>query len=114
MYGRPAVDFSELLRRWSHHPWVEGFLLKDAERTALSFKSDRVAKMRALFRAAELRRNAAEELFDDRIVAALPLYREAALLYVAALLTVRTDAPLEEPLRPEPLFERFGELEKAN
>jgi hypothetical protein len=93
---------------------VESFLLKDAERAVQSYKSDRIEKMRALFRAAELRKNAADELFENRVVAALALYREAALLYVAALLAVRSEAPLDDPLRPDQVFQRFRELESAH
>jgi hypothetical protein len=43
--------------------------------------------------------------------AALAVYREAALLYMAALLTVASDEPPAEPLQPEPIVSGFRKLE---
>src|SRR5579859_8150923 len=114
MYGRRLVTPSTSLRNWVEHRWVQRFLLKDAERAVQAYKGNRVEKMRALFRAAELRKNAADELFENRVVAALALYREAALLYVAALLTVRSEAPLDDPLRPDRVFQQFRELQNPH
>jgi hypothetical protein len=68
--------------------------------------------MRAYFKAAEQRARAGDDL-AGMPVASLTLYLEAALYYMAALLSVRTDARLADPLRGDDLLALFRELDKG-
>jgi hypothetical protein len=101
------------LQRLSQSRWVDEFLLRDAERAVASVPPTRFLEMRSLFKAAELRRRAADELFEGVMVASLALYREASVLYMAALSSARTGDALVEPLRPERVVETFRGLEKS-
>jgi hypothetical protein len=67
--------------------------------------------MRAFHRAARARADAADELVEREPRAAWPLYREAAVLYMAAVLSVRSPTKLDEPLRTDQVVTLFGELE---
>jgi len=96
------------LERLSNWRLVDSFLLKSAERTVSSYPQGRQEKMRQFFRVAGQRMRAAEELGDGD-TSVLALYREAALLYMAALVTLSSDEALPEPLRSETIVPRFRE-----
>jgi hypothetical protein len=106
------MGMRETLGRFSRVPVIDAFLLGRAERTVASYPEARRDKMKEFFSAAELRARAADDLFEDP-VASLPLFREAGLLYMAALVAVTPDASLNEPLRPAEVVEQFEKLDKA-
>jgi hypothetical protein len=101
---------NSVLERWLDSRWMEALLLLRAERTATSYPTGRAAAMRRLFTGAEARNRAAGELVRTMPVASLPLYRDAALLYMAAACSVRTEAPFDEPLDGERVVRSFLEL----
>src|SRR5215468_6038535 len=101
---------NSVLERWLDSRWMEALLLRRAERKTASYPPGRAAAMRRLFAGAELRNRAAGDLARRMPVASLPLYRDAALLYMAAVCSVRTEAPFDEPLDGERVVRSFLEL----
>src|SRR5258708_38822101 len=69
------------------------FTLKDAERRAAAGPPHQAERMRELISAADDRAAAAGGLVDGHVASALVLYREAALLYMAARLARDAAAP---------------------
>jgi hypothetical protein len=107
----PRMGVSQGLRRFSRAPLFDTFLLAGAERKVASYPQGRRDKMKELFAAAELRRRATGELFEGP-AASLALFREAALLYMAAFVAVAPDGELREPLRPAEVLAQFEKLDK--
>src|SRR5262245_17752624 len=98
--------------RWlAQSRWIEAFLLRDAARVAASCPSGRLHLMRSFVRADEMRRRAADDLIDGFAVASLTLYREAAVLYMAAQLSVEGLVAANETLPPERVVARFGVID---
>jgi hypothetical protein len=86
----------------------EALLLEGATRTAAGYAEDARARMRALVRAAREHVHAADAALEDgHAASALPLYREAALLLMAARVTVAGGEPLGEPLAAGEVLARF-------
>jgi hypothetical protein len=83
------------------------FLLGDAERLAASYLDLGRQRMRPLVRAAQDRAAVAERLLERHAASALTLYREAALLYMAAAVTAGSADPLAEPLDAAEVVTRF-------
>jgi hypothetical protein len=90
---------------------MEAFLLRDAARAAASLPVARLSQVRSFVRAGELRSHAADDLVDRFAVASLALYREAAVLYMAALLSAAGWVAANETLSPERVVDRFASLE---
>jgi hypothetical protein len=88
----------------------EAFLLEDAERTAAGYPAAERARMRALARAAAERALVAERALDRHPATALALYREAALLSMAARVSVEDGPALAEPLVAAEVVARFRAL----
>ncbi len=105
------MRMSEALQRFSQLPVVDAFLLRAVERTVQSYAEARQQKLREFFKAAELRMRAAEELAEAQTAVAFPLYREAALLYMAALVVVDENATVSEPLQPPDVVAQFETLD---
>jgi hypothetical protein len=89
--------------------WREALLLEDAERTAAGYADGARDRMRALVRAGADRALVADQAFDGHPAAALALYREAALFYMAARVAVSGEL-LDEPLVAERVVARFQAL----
>jgi hypothetical protein len=102
---------SPTLQRLSQSTLVDAFLLRRAEETVASYPEARVEKMREYFKAAEQRARAADELYESQAAASLVLSREAALLYMAALLSVHAEEPPSEPLRAGEVVAAFEKIE---
>jgi NedA-like, galactose-binding domain len=83
------------------------FLLGDAERLAASYLDLGRQRMRPLVRAAQDRAAVAERLLEHHAASALTLYREAALLTMAAAVTASSAEPLAEPLDAAEVVTRF-------
>jgi len=83
------------------------FLLGDAERLAASYLDLGRQRMRPLVRAAQDRVAVAERVLERHAASALTLYREAALLYMAAAVTAGSAEPLAEPLDAGEVVTRF-------
>jgi hypothetical protein len=86
-------------------------MLRGRERAAAATPSAARDSIRELCQAAANRAVVATELVDGRAASALALYREAALLYAAAVVATRTGEPVAEPLRAEDIATRFRALE---
>ena len=108
----PRMGMSDTLQRFSRSTVVDAFLLRSVEQVVLSHPAASHDKMRELFRAGDQRAQAADELFEGQAAASLPLYREAALLFMAALIAVDPGASLVEPLRPDQVVLQFESIEK--
>jgi len=89
------------------HAWLDAFLLRGGERLATSYPEVGHAKLRAFVLAGRERAGVADDLVESHAASALTLYREAALLYMAAYVTGAPGAPLREPLDPGEVTERF-------
>jgi F5/8 type C domain len=88
----------------------ETLLLENATRTAASYPEGARARMRELVRAARARAVLADQSLESHVIGAVTLYREAALLYLASLVTVRGPEPLAEPLRADDVLARARPL----
>jgi hypothetical protein len=106
------MGVSETLHRFSQLPAVGAFLLRGPEQRIASYPQSAIERMRELFHAAELRLQGADELIEGQALASLPLYREAALLYMAALVAVERDTPLPETIEVERIVFEFKGLVK--
>ena len=95
------------LQRFSPSSVVDAFLLKNVERTAAAYPASAHDKLRELSRAARDRVLVADGLVDLHVPSALCLYREAALLHMAAFVVATTGVPVAEPLRAEEVLARF-------
>jgi hypothetical protein len=105
------MGIGAVVRRLARWRWIEAFLLREAARVAASYPPARQGQLRSLVQAGELRSRAADELIDDFAVAALALYREAAVLYMAALLSAAGLVAANETLLPERVVHHFASLE---
>ncbi|HEY2900622.1 MAG TPA: discoidin domain-containing protein [Polyangia bacterium] len=56
----------------------------------------------------------ANHLVEGHVASALVLYREAALLYVAAFVAAGSDQPLADPLQADDVLARFGRLRQRS
>jgi hypothetical protein len=88
----------------------DSFLLRDAERVAAACPAEARDETRALAQAGEARAAAAARILDGNAASALALYREAALLYMAAVVTVRNGQAPPEPLVAADVVARFQAL----
>ena len=88
----------------------EALLLKQAEEKAVAYPLSARPKMRELVRAANDRAEVANDLVEGHVASALALYREAALLYMAAFVVVCSDEALPDSLRLDGLLSRFRQL----
>ncbi len=88
--------------------WLDCFLLKRSERTAARTSEAARPRVAELVRAGRERARVADSLVESHVSSALPLYREAALLMMAAFVTGGGGAPLGEPLTVNEVLDRFG------
>jgi len=100
----------ETLRERSRAMVADALLLAGSERTAASYPPALRDDMRALHRAAGIQARAADLLGDGNAPSALELYREAAVLYIAAFVTVRSGAGMDGPLEAREVIARFRAL----
>jgi hypothetical protein len=107
------MGLADAMQRFSRSALVDAFLLRSTEQVvALQPESGREV-MRNLFRAADRRVQAADELSESEAPSSLPLYREAALLFMAARVAVDPDSSLAEPLQPDQVVEQFKKVPKS-
>ena len=78
--------------------WWDAFLLRDAERRIAEYPTVRQERLQAIFRAADARTRAADDLVEGYVAEAFPLYREAAALHMAAFVSTFSEQLLPEPL----------------
>jgi hypothetical protein len=107
------MSSSPTLSRFPFPTVLDVLLMRPVEKTVSTYPQSRQDRMRELYRAANQRASVADDILESHVVAALPLYREAAILYMAAVLTVRSEATLDEPLKNDQVVARFGELDHA-
>jgi uncharacterized membrane protein len=100
----------EILRGLSRTAIADAFLLRGPERAATSYPASLHASMLELYLAAGTRARAADVLAEESTPSALTLYREAALLYMAAFVTVRSGVAITEPLDAADLVSQFQAL----
>jgi hypothetical protein len=101
------MGLADTLERFSRSALVDAFLLRSAERMVVAQPESGREVMRNLFRAADRRVQAADELSESEAPSSLPLYREAALLFMAARVAVDPESNLVEPLEPHKVVEQF-------
>ncbi len=101
---------NETLRGLSRAAIADAFLLRGRERAATSYPASLRASMLELYLAAGTRARAADVLVEENTPSALTLYREAAILYMAAFVTVRTGVAITEPLDAADLVSQFQAL----
>jgi hypothetical protein len=101
---------NETLRGLSRAAIADAFLLRGRERAATSYPASLRDSMLELYLAAGTRARAADVLVGENTPSALTLYREAAMLYMAAFVTVTSGAAVAEPLDAADLVSRFRGL----
>jgi hypothetical protein len=103
---------NEALRGLSRTAIADAFLLRTPERTAAGYPAPLRDSMLELYLAAGNRARAAELLGEGEgnVPSALTLYREAAMLYMAAFVTARSGAAVTEPLQAADLVSQFQAL----
>lgn len=103
---------SEALRGPSRAAIVDALLLRGPERTAAACPPAVRERVRQLAFAARTRARAADLLVEGNAASAIVLYRESALLYIAAFTAASTGEDVREPLALEDLLARFAGLPK--
>jgi hypothetical protein len=86
------------------------FVLADNERVAAACVRSVRDEVRALAQAAGAHAAVADRLLDGHAASALALYREATVLYMAAVVAARTGETPVEALRAEDVLARFRAL----
>jgi hypothetical protein len=108
------VRVSESLRERAL-PWARDvFLLRRAERTVAAYPADVRSQVGVLVRAARERAGLAELALDREVATALWLYREAALLWLRAIVAARTPEGTEAPSAAVAVVARFASLGLAD
>jgi len=100
-------------RRFSLPALFDAFLLRPVETKVSAYPRTAHDRVRELNEAANERASVADELLESHALAALPLYREAAVLYMAAVLAVRSEVTLDAPLKTDQVVAQFGQLAHA-
>jgi hypothetical protein len=85
----------------------DAFLLRDAERRIAAYPAAGQDSLQAIFRAADARTRAADDLVEGYVAEAFALYREAAALHMAAFVFTFSEQPLPEPLAFEEVCDAF-------
>jgi hypothetical protein len=101
------MAFAETLQRAYKSAVFDGFLLERAERVVKSYPPAGQERLRAMFDAGNRRSTAAADLLESQPRVAAILYRDAATLFIGAILAVRDGDSSFGPGDVEIAFEKL-------